>query len=1135
MSKPLADGEARNQALDPRRSFIVQAPAGSGKTGLLTLRFLKLLALVKQPEEVVAITFTRKAAAEMKSRILAAIANATKSPPGDPFAKQTWDLANGVVKRGLELNWGLLDNPGRLRILTIDSLCATISRQMPILSRLGGPPAITTEPQPIYLQAARTTLDHIDEEGERGAAVRILLDHLDNNLSRAESLLADMLAKRDQWLRHVAGRRGNEIRSILENSLQSIVITEVGRLPNLLEPQLLAEIFQLAQEAAKQLQITTGDTGILTAWLNNSQLPEDTLAAVEPWQGIAQLLLTLSGSWRKSFNVKIGFPAQSVGKNPAEKTALKKHKARASALIADLEQNETFRQALHEIRSLPPLNYDERQWQILSALFTLLPVAAAHLQVLFSQGRAVDYTGVSQSAIQALGDSDRPTDLALKLDYQISHLLVDEFQDTSRMQFELVARLIAGWDEEGGNTLFLVGDPMQSIYRFREAEVGLFLKARNIGIPPVKLTPLTLKVNFRSEAGIVNWVNNAMDDIFPLKENISVGAVTYSDSIPFHPVGQNQAVTIHPQPAKDTLAEAGQVAKIAYAARQQGLSVAVLVRARGHLARILPAFIEAGLQYQAVEVHHLSEQPMIQDLLALTRALSHPADRIAWLAILRAPWCGLSLADLHTLVTTSTAKSATVWQMIVAPDVEARVSADGQKRLLRFREVLSATLQQRGRGDHFSGAGGWRRWVEGCWLALGGPATLIGDGALADAKTFFDLLESAEEEGGSPDIAILAANVQSLYSATDPLADPDLTVMTLHKAKGLEFDVVILPGLDRPPRGESSRLLSWLDVDMDERADALPILAPIGRSDEDGGDAIQNYIKTVDKQKAGFETARLLYVALTRAKKQLHLLAGTIEEDKNPPPGSFLATLWPVLQEQFTHPVVELVDPEPQAGGAELIATPLTALRADWQLPKLPEIISTAASTLAPKEEQVLFDWAGDTARLVGLVVHRYLSRIADAGVANWSAQKVEAQQDAIAAHLKHLGVPPGELSQCINKVKTSLQKTLADQRGRWLLDANHTESRSEHALSSILSGKRARFIIDRSFIDANGNRWIVDYKTSMHLGGDLEGFLDNERVRYQTQLDRYARLFATMEERPIFLGLYFPMLSAWREWQYGE
>ncbi len=523
--------------------------------------------------------------------------------------------------------------------------------------------------------------------------------------------------------------------------------------------------------------------------------------------------------------------------------------------------------------------------------------------------------------------------------------------------------------------------------------------------------------------------------------------------------------------------------------------------------------------------------------MALTTALSHPGERIAWLSILHANWCGISAADLYELVVGSDPDKTTIWDLIIDDEVVSRLSSDGRKRLLRFRDVVKATLANRGRGDHFHGKGGWRRWVEGCWVALGGPATLLGAAELQDARTFFDLLEEAEMDGGASDLTVVKRRVDFLYAATDPNADPDLSVMTLHKAKGLEFDVVILPGLDRRTRGEERRLLTWLSGASNHSADSLPILAPIGRTDHDTGDPIQNYIRSVDRQKAAYETTRLLYVAVTRAKQRLHLLAGAMEEGSIPPASSFLGTLWTTLSEPFTINQDQQEHAESRPGVIELLSAPLQALGADWKLPELPSMVSraTAADEAVEESEPVLFDWAGDSARIVGLVVHRFLCRMAEDGVDNWSVGRVEGEDAAITAHLRHLAVAGKELAQCRQRVRESLVKTLQDPRGRWILDGGHELSASESALSGFLDGRRFRAIIDRSFIDADGNRWIIDYKTSDHTGGDLNGFLDNERMRYQDQLNHYARIFKAMEDNPIRLGLYFPMLSQWREWSYGE
>jgi ATP-dependent exoDNAse (exonuclease V) beta subunit len=174
----------------------VQALAGSGKTELLTQRFLALLARVEQPEAVVAITFTRKAAGEMRARLLAALEMAHGPGPAEAHKRETWSLAAAVNRR----DWGLIDNPARLRIQTFDSFCRSLAEQMPWLSRLGAAPRIADDTEALYYTAALEAVRAV-EQGD--PAVTRLLAHLDNQFSRVAEKLAEMLARRDQWLRHL--------------------------------------------------------------------------------------------------------------------------------------------------------------------------------------------------------------------------------------------------------------------------------------------------------------------------------------------------------------------------------------------------------------------------------------------------------------------------------------------------------------------------------------------------------------------------------------------------------------------------------------------------------------------------------------------------------------------------------------------------------------------------------------------------------------------------------------------------------------------------------------------------------------------------------------------------------------------
>ena len=199
------DESSRVRALEVA-SFIVEAPAGAGKTELLTQRYLRLLALVQEPEEIIAITFTNKAAAEMRARILNSLSLVKNDVAMDtlPAHKRiTRKLALDALARDAECDWGLLANPSRLRITTIDALSASLARQMPFLSRFGAQPAVSDDNASHYDAAALRTLALLEEEGEAGRTVEEALRYFHNDTARLQKLLVSMLEQRDQWLIHL--------------------------------------------------------------------------------------------------------------------------------------------------------------------------------------------------------------------------------------------------------------------------------------------------------------------------------------------------------------------------------------------------------------------------------------------------------------------------------------------------------------------------------------------------------------------------------------------------------------------------------------------------------------------------------------------------------------------------------------------------------------------------------------------------------------------------------------------------------------------------------------------------------------------------------------------------------------------
>ena len=246
----LDDGAARARALDTASSFIVQAPAGSGKTELLTQRFLALLATVRRPDEILAITFTRKAASEMRHRLLQALERGEEEEPQKEHERLTWRLARAVLLRDRECGWQLLENPAQLCILTIDSFNASLVRRMPWLSRLGGMPAVAENPARLYREAARRVLSRAGMPLPGGMESAQLLAHLDNRMDLLESMLVAMLQRRDQWLRHLTGSDHAAQRHLLEAALGDFIASTLSQARASFPPALLTPFLSVARYAA---------------------------------------------------------------------------------------------------------------------------------------------------------------------------------------------------------------------------------------------------------------------------------------------------------------------------------------------------------------------------------------------------------------------------------------------------------------------------------------------------------------------------------------------------------------------------------------------------------------------------------------------------------------------------------------------------------------------------------------------------------------------------------------------------------------------------------------------------------------------------------------------------------------------
>jgi ATP-dependent exoDNAse (exonuclease V) beta subunit len=1218
----------RQQALDPARSILVQAPAGSGKTDLLTRRFLRLLAEVEDPGQIVAITFTKAAAAEMRHRILgelekAGTADFAPKPPipndqpgdeGDEFSMDA--LASRALARSRALGWNLVDLPNQLRITTIDAFCRELAIQQPLLSGLGGSLEIAEQPAEIYRRAARSALEKLDlGEAALCDAIESLLLWRDNGWNELEELLIAMLGQRDRWMHgFVLGRETDwdELRERLEQPFVNAVRDALTPLDGLLRrlPSAFEEAVALARFSCETVDSFRDLAEMAEFPRPPFSTPEDLEEAQKAYANLANLLLTLSGTFRARVDKSIGFP-----------TTHKREKERLVALIEGLRRIEGLEAALHAVRDLPPARYSEDDWQIVRACFALLRAAAGELQIAFAESGTVDYTEISQIAQRVLRDPDgQPTDAALAIGEKIRHLLVDEFQDTSRRQHQLLASLIAAWPERPGRTCFAVGDPMQSIYFFRDADAELFPRVRDLGLEipgdePLLFDFVPLKSNFRTEPRLVERLNAIFQAVFAAADG---SGVTFSEALPARDAvpslgprfnlhlkfiaqsGRGNAAPPETVRAREE-AKAAQVAEAVSLiqgflprmeevrqAREQGpgpdkdrkFRIAVLGRSRTALAPIAAALREAAIPFRAVDLEPLKARPEVLDALALARALLNPQDRIAWLGVLRAPWCGLSLADLHALT------SADDPELLKRPVPallaerlplagESSLSEAGRRAVHRVLEALDAAPPLCAQRP----AATLGTWIQQVWLRLGGD-----DCVDAAARANLDLLWNCLDRLPNGEVDLLGpalnAALDNLTAQPDPAADSDCCVqlMTIHKSKGLEFEVVLVPELQARAGNSGMSLLTWLERGLSRSGNSGEIteflIAPVQSKGADAGKA-KAWVGRKYRERETQEMRRILYVAATRAREELHFFARpAFKADANgspslaEPTGSLLATAWPALEaevrarfeqwqaaqaETEAEPAEEAVlESIAAASESNLLVMPppavptlLRRLPADYQptatcFPKPdspqkpgapgPSLLGTWESTEARTpslgqapdpainyQATTLYTrhQGGLLSRALGTAVHSLLeefARLRTALETEAACTALALLQPRIAAQVRATGLDEAQASQIASRALEQALGSAADPMGAWILSP-HTEAASELRWTGLVGGGLRSVRVDRIFRAAAAPR----------ADGDDCWWIIDYKTAHEESADPAASLAAL---RPLFA----PQLSAYAE-----
>jgi ATP-dependent helicase/nuclease subunit A len=1088
------DQKIREEALNTAQSFILEAPAGSGKTALLTARYLALLAGVSHPGQILAVTFTRKAAAEMSARIAQVLARAQvrgELPP-EPWESLLVTLGKKALKRH-GTHASVLFNPESLRVGTFHGFCASLVRDWPLEAEI--PPGLSVledvEQETLLQRALQQYVEDLvsgEVPDQAREAYKRSLGRMNNHPDILSMQLLDLLRRRDRLGRVVRMfRDGEDIRSLgerLDQWLESYASRTLCR---------LRRYFLEYQKDWASLRRDL--SGSPAADVFPQAVPGEGLADIVSWKAVAGLFLTEQGTPRKQFGPKNGFP-NDFSKRPSA-AFVKKLPLEA----ADL---------LHFVNGWPDASEDNVGLTALTDILILVNGAWRRLRRLI-ESRGLDYLELEMAAVRALSKPEHPSESLLFYHEKLRHILVDEVQDLNDVQAEIVARLTEGWEPGDGRTVFLVGDPKQSIYRFRRAEVSLFYELKEKGLyrqdePPLCLKPLLLSTNFRSRPHLVEFSNRLFEEVMALP-NREYDEVQFTPSlhvrerlggkVPLTAAIFNEEDGPHRKDGSPLDREARWVAESVsklYEERPDE-TIAILIPVRTHLATFVRALRVAEVPLCLTEGERLMERPEVRHLQNLFTAMVRPYDDVAWAGVLRAPWLHVSNQVLFDL-----AHGKGSWSSRVLsgrdrfPGLDRFCSAVSEARNMFGREPFASTVGR-------------------LWEDLDGPgltAARYGVAGVSNGKAFLELLSSCSGLPGEEALLKLDRLLREAYTPPDPGgAFSKIHMMTVHKAKGLEFDHVFAVNLGYNPlsgaRGEEPAY----------RMGSLPgeekhfLVASQGDRRTGTNNLAYVLLKDLDRQRTLAEARRLFYVVATRAKESLTLTgAGKLPKHADER-SSFKSPLYALLDllsdpgKSIPHLTVRenpevAVDSRGGGGsrntGLSLHPPPFTAEPLPYRIasPSRIEDETLQAAPAGSEEEDVY-------ARARGLILHRLLETLCRGG----SLPGHEALTVALCGE----GIP-------MEEAKAMAPEILNEASKAWNMDAFSTlrqeavEIYSEWALEDFDGGKNLRVGRFDLLIRRNNDWVILDYKAA-RPGVDVDAWIDLHLSHYRPQLRAYAQMVA--------------------------
>jgi ATP-dependent helicase/nuclease subunit A len=851
------DARARQFAVNPMNNVVLEASAGTGKTSVLVSRYVNLLKAGIDPAHILAITFTRKAAAEMRERILHELrASAARS-----------DIDRA---RWIELRDRLAD----IAISTIDAFCLSLLREFPLEADLdpGFEMADETEVPRLVEEALDRSLRILTGVARTDPDVALVFAQL--GLARTREGLASLLARRlvawsalDRFL--AKGPADLTAEAVCRHAivrLDDVLRTVPGGLHRFLDegPVAHPRYQLLARELRRLPELRSAGNPEIRAVLDR----------------VAAHFLTQDGQPRKGG----GITPYNASHYPGDAAARRHRAAVFDRAPAVKDVVFAFTRDLNVV--------------LARGVRRMFAVALKEYRRTLEERSVLDFSDVLDRALDLLRRMDEFAQSRFRLESRYHHVLVDEFQDTSRAQWELVSLLIQSWGEGLGlatqPSIFIVGDRKQSIYRFRDAEsailqeAGRYIQALRPGGDPRR----SITRSFRAVPELLEFVNEVFSEIADGQEGSGRFTYTEGDRFPTPPAapatpgadpvhafrGPALGLIASNDPDACAAAVAEEVARIlredTVRDKKTGIArqatpgdIAILFRSRTSHRELerelerrgIPSYVYKGLGF--------FDADETKDLMALVRYLANPSSDLRAAAFLRSRFIRLSDRALAQLAP----DLAAALLAGVTPEAESPLDDEDRRVLDMARRFVPGWLEQVDRVP---------------------PAELL-DAILGDSAYAYELRgpRQAQAWENVKKMRALVRRIQNRGYATlprianhlDALTAGDesnavleaidaVNLMTVHASKGLEFPIVFVVNLARGASGPPRPVRVIVDGAGDEPS--VSVGPFVSEMDE------------ADRAREQHETRRLLYVALTRARDRLYLASALKDGVMSPGRGS---------------------------------------------------------------------------------------------------------------------------------------------------------------------------------------------------------------------------------------------------------